>query len=306
MTNEDVAFIIVSAYDYFDYAMEAVSLNASEYILKPVNPEKLVESLKKVMLKIEQRQLDMLHQLEQRERMNMIMPILETGFINAICLYDSKPEELEEYCQLFEYKQTGGFVMIIEFLGIDKVDAQVKGNAIHNKYRDILKGICDCIVGPIMSNRMVIYINAYCGEDAYEQKQRSIDVAEKVIRRTAHIFEDIRIGIGSYNNDLESAKKSYIEAARTLRIARKISISYDDPKTRIYHADDYLNKSDMENDTYEQLFESNVYECMKSEDIMMARIGFEQVFRKMVSDPKMDYLSIKNAIIGFIVNLSKK
>ena len=306
MTNEDVAFIIVSAYDYFDYAMEAVSLYASEYFLNPVSPEKLVESLKKVMLKIEQRQLDMLHQLEQRERMNMIMPILETGFINAICLYDSKPEELEEYCQLFEYKQTGGFVMIIEFLGIDKVDAQVKGNAIHNKYRDILKGICDCIVGPIMSNRMVIYINAYCGEDAYEQKQRSIDVAEKVIRRTAHIFEDIRIGIGSYNNDLESAKKSYIEAARTLRIARKISISYDDPKTRIYHADDYLNKSDMENDTYEQLFESNVYECMKSEDIMMARIGFEQVFRKMVSDPKMDYLSIKNAIIGFIVILSKK
>ena len=89
------------------------------------------------MLKIEQKQLDMLHQLEQRERMNMIMPILETGFINAICLYDSKPEELEEYCQLFEYKQTGGFVMIIEFLGIDKVDAQVKGNAIHKKYRDI-------------------------------------------------------------------------------------------------------------------------------------------------------------------------
>lgn len=306
MTNEDVAFIIVSAYDYFDYAMEAVSLNASEYILKPINPDKLVAALKKVMLKIEQKQLDMLHQLEQRERMNMIMPILETGFINAICLYDSKPEELEEYCQLFEYKQTGGFVMIIEFLGIDKVDAQVKGNAIHNKYRDILKGICDCIVGPIMSNRMVIYINAYCGEELYEQKQRAIDMAEKVIRRTSHIFEDIRIGIGTYNNDLESAKKSYIEAARTLRIAKKVAISYDDPKTRIYHADDYLNKSDMENDTYEQLFEANVYECMKSDDIMMARIGFEQVFRKMVSDPNMDYLSIKNAIIGFIVNLSKK
>ena len=104
MTNEDVSFIIVSAYDYFDYAMEAVALHAVEYLLKPVKPDKLVDVLKKLMVKIEQRQIDMLRQLEQRERMNMVMPILETGFINAICLYDSKPEELEEYCHLFEYK----------------------------------------------------------------------------------------------------------------------------------------------------------------------------------------------------------
>lgn len=305
-TNEDVAFIIVSAYDYFDYAMEAVTLNASEYILKPVNQEKLVNTLRKVMVKIEQRQIDMMRSLEQHERMNMIMPILENGFINAICLYDSKPEELEEYCQLFEYKQTSGFVMVIEFMGIDKVDAQVKGNAIHSKFRDVLKGICDCVVGPVMSNKMVIYVNAYCGEEIYEQKERALSVAEKIVRRTSHIFENIRIGIGSYNQDLQCAKQSYIEAARTLRCARKKTINYEDPRSRVFHALDYLNKSDMGNDTYETLFESSVYECMTSEDIMMARIGFEEVFRKMISDPKMDYLSIKNAIIGFVVNLSKK
>lgn len=305
-TNEDVAFIIVSAYDYFDYAMEAVSLNVSEYILKPVNQDRLVSTLKRVMMKIEQRQLDMMKSLEQHERMNMIMPILENGFINAICLYDSKPEELEEYCHLFEYKQTSGFVMVIEFMGIDKVDAQVKGSAIHNQFRDVLKGVCDCVVGPIMSNKIVVYVNAYCGEEIYEQKERSIGVAEKIIRRTSHIFENIRIGIGSYNVELMQAKQSYVEAARTLRCARKKTINYDEPKSRIFHAQDYLNKSDLGNSTYESLFESSVYECMTSDDIMMARIGFEEVFRKMVSDPKMDYLSIKNAIIGFIVNLSKK
>ena len=40
MTNEDVSFIIVSAYDYFDYAMEAVALKAVEYLLKPVKPDR--------------------------------------------------------------------------------------------------------------------------------------------------------------------------------------------------------------------------------------------------------------------------
>ena len=196
--------------------------------------------------------------------------------------------------------------MVIEFMGIDKVDAQVKGNAIHSQFRDVLKGICECVVGPIMSNKMVIYVNAYCGEESYEQKERAITVAEKIVRRTSHIFENIRIGIGSYNIELSAAKQSYIEAARTLRCAKKKVINYDEPRSRIFHAKDFLNKTDMGNDKYENLFESNVYEYMTSEDIIMARIGFEDVFRKMISDPKMDYLSIKNTIIGFIVNLSKK
>ena len=52
LTNEEVAFVIVSAYDYFDYAKEAVMLNASEYILKPVRREDLVASLKRIMLKL--------------------------------------------------------------------------------------------------------------------------------------------------------------------------------------------------------------------------------------------------------------
>ena len=254
LTNEDVAFVIVSAYDYFDYAKEAVMLNASEYILKPVKREDLVASLKRIMLKNEQKQLDMMHQLEQSEKLRMLMPILENGFINAICLHDTRKEELQEYCSLFEYKNSSGYVMVIEFMKMNTVDDLIQNNKIYNTYRDVLKGICSCIVGPIMSNRVVIYVNMYAGNDEYEQKSRAIELEEKIIRRTEHIFKDICIGIGNYYTDLTDAKKSYREAIKALRYINKNSIN-DELSSRIAHISDDVNKVELENDTYENLFE---------------------------------------------------
>ena len=225
LTNEDVVFIIVSAYDYFEYAKEAVALNASEYILKPVKKEDLVESLKRVMIKIEQRQLDLMHSLEQSEKLRMVMPILENGFINAICLHDTRKEELEDYCSLFDYRESSGYVMVIEFIKMNNMDNIIQSSKVYNTYRDVLKGICNCIVGPVMSNRVVIYVNMYAGADEYERKTRSIELAEKIIRRTEHIFKDICIGIGNYYFDLTDAKKSYREAIKALRYLNRNSIN---------------------------------------------------------------------------------
>ena len=305
LINKDVSFIIVSAYDYFEYAKEAVMLDASEYILKPVRKETLIEALKRVMLKIEQKQLDMIHRLEQNEKMKMVMPILENGFINAICLHDTREEELQEYLRLFDYRDVSGFVLIIEFMGMNSLEEMVKGSKIYNTYRDVLKGVCNCIVGPIMSNRVVLYVNMYCPDDEFEQKSRAIDVAEKVIRRTGHIFKDICIGIGNYCNSLTGAKTSYREAAKALRYMNKDSIN-DEINSRICHIADDVNKVELGNDTYENLLEVYVFDRMKQDDIMSAKEGFEEIYERMVKDSNMDYLAIKNAMLGFIVGLSKR
>ena len=50
----------------------------------------------------------MIHRLEQNEKMKMVMPILENGFINAICLHDTREEELQEYLRLFDYRDVSG------------------------------------------------------------------------------------------------------------------------------------------------------------------------------------------------------
>ena len=50
----DTSIIILSGYDEFSYAQQAVSLGVTDYLLKPLPPGKLLECIRKVQEKIEQ------------------------------------------------------------------------------------------------------------------------------------------------------------------------------------------------------------------------------------------------------------
>ena len=52
-TNSNVIFIVMSAYDKFDYAKEAIKLGVMEYITKPMEKNKLLEALKKAMVMVD-------------------------------------------------------------------------------------------------------------------------------------------------------------------------------------------------------------------------------------------------------------
>ena len=48
-SNSNVVIIVMSAYDKFDYAQEAIKLGVLEYITKPMDKNKLIETLKAAM-----------------------------------------------------------------------------------------------------------------------------------------------------------------------------------------------------------------------------------------------------------------
>ncbi|MCI1722708.1 MAG: response regulator [Lachnospiraceae bacterium] len=49
----DLHVIILSGYDDFSYAQKAITLGASEYLLKPISPSKLLETVRKVAAAIQ-------------------------------------------------------------------------------------------------------------------------------------------------------------------------------------------------------------------------------------------------------------
>lgn len=53
--NPTIKFILVSAYDSFDYAKEAMRFGIKDYILKPGKKEEIVKSLLRLKRKLKQR-----------------------------------------------------------------------------------------------------------------------------------------------------------------------------------------------------------------------------------------------------------
>ena len=93
--------LIFSGYDDFEYAQQAIKLNVTEYILKPVNVEELTEILNRVRENLDE-------EIEQRRDINLLreryrssLPIIREIFLNDLVRGNVDEEEvkpkLEEY-----------------------------------------------------------------------------------------------------------------------------------------------------------------------------------------------------------------
>ena len=60
-----VRVLIFSGYDDFEYAQQAIKLNVTEYILKPVNGQELAEILNRIRVSLDQ-------EIEQRRDIDML------------------------------------------------------------------------------------------------------------------------------------------------------------------------------------------------------------------------------------------
>lgn len=88
--HEDTEFLILSSYNYFEYAQEAIRLGVDDFILKPYNIDHLKEALEKVMDHLRQKKDEQLSQSELLEKIEKITPVLENE-----CLYGILSNENE-------------------------------------------------------------------------------------------------------------------------------------------------------------------------------------------------------------------
>ena len=64
--EEQVRFIILTGYDEFDYAREAIRLGVENYILKPINEEELERQLRETVQKLEETDKKKLQYIDEK------------------------------------------------------------------------------------------------------------------------------------------------------------------------------------------------------------------------------------------------
>ena len=80
-SNPSVEFIVLSAYDKFDYAKEAINLGVLDYVNKPFSARVISEVLTKAMKVIDSRRKKRSDDLRIKEKMETVTPIIENGFV---------------------------------------------------------------------------------------------------------------------------------------------------------------------------------------------------------------------------------
>jgi len=245
-TNSTVIFIVMTAYDKFIYAKEAINLGVLEYLTKPVNHTVVVKVLQKAMDMIDEDWKKRSNDLMIREKLEIVVPIIESDFIYAILAGDDYNKADVDFRSLLGIKEEFGMIMIMEFgdtleKGVltNPVGVSVKAQSFYQIIRANLKEEFTCVVGPVMVNKVAIFIPSNKSQLEYDDRIELIEQMRKLIRELSKRIElQFKIGIGSIT-PFPRLGDSYKEALMATHNSKGRVVHVQDLPIGCEYGDDY-------------------------------------------------------------------
>ena len=221
--HRNVVFIVLTAYDRFTYAKESIDVGVLDYLTKPINRNTVVRILNKAVSQIDEYRAKVSYDLKIREKMETIVPIIESGFVFNIFMQDYDLHDLMQYKELLGISEEGGYMLLIKY-GDDTregaftnpVGAGIKVQKHVEELHEILKEFWPACASAIMGNRAVLFI-PHDGNMSYEERVSCIERAHAMVRKLEQKMEmRFCVGIGSAV-PLENLSGSYQEAAKAVK-----------------------------------------------------------------------------------------
>jgi len=149
------------------------------------------------------------------------------------------------------------------------LDDSLDNEGIYNLFQNNLKYRCKCIVGPVMLDRVVVYV-AQSVDDLYQQRVQTISCIEDIMDLLVKKYDiEFKVGIGRIHRD-DDILVSYQEAIKALN---------SDEDGRIVHIDDIA--PDIYDVGYEiSLLEQKLIISLENGDVRRCLTILSDIFRK--------------------------
>jgi two-component system, response regulator YesN len=245
-------FIILTAYDYFDFAVEAVKNNVKEYILKPFSKLEIVEKIDDAISYVYAEKKKRKSDIENQEKLYTLIPVIENELSFAIINNSLASIDYETYLKYLGASFDSGYSMVVQIKS--KVNANSNAAVANTKSNEENSSEVDeetirlqlgeqikdhigrryiNVASFRFTKALVYFIQAknYENEEEDEIKINAINLGADIRREVKRLYSiNIRIGIGKCYNGLKMMHKSY-EEART-------AIEYDVENSKIVHFSD--------------------------------------------------------------------
>ena len=245
--NRHCQFIIMSAYDKFTFAQEAINLGVIEYLTKPANKDRIVRALEKAMAVIDRDRHSRSQSLIIREKLEAVVPIIENGFINLILFQDNPGPSMDRYKELLNIRDSYGFIMVLEYSETGEngspdnpVGTTVRLQNQSLAFREIIKEFFPTsVIGPVMAGNVAVFIPFGSANMAYEERIAIIESTRNMVRRLRTQLQlHFRSGIGNIC-ELTELNKSFEDARKSLRIDKSSVVHLRDIKMELEYDPDY-------------------------------------------------------------------
>lgn len=100
--------VVFSGFDDFEYARQAVGLNVSEYILKPINAPELAQVLTRLREQLDEQRMERRDMETLRRRYEESLPVLRELFYTRLLDGEIRPEQIWERAARYEIELPEG------------------------------------------------------------------------------------------------------------------------------------------------------------------------------------------------------
>jgi len=215
-----VKIIILTAYPEFEYAKEAIKLNVSDYILKPIDEKSLKDLINRLILDISEERKSESEKETMRTRLEQILPYTKMRLAYDLILNDiedtGKIQQLLRSIGIYFLPSTVLVVSIIDSKKLSSAEVYSSLLLKEEMYRilqDKLEGKYKSFVVPFRFNEFVIF---YSPESTINEeiKSTALSLGRYICREISCKLRSVQIcvGIGRNYNDIYYLYRSYLEA----------------------------------------------------------------------------------------------
>ena len=218
---KDTKVVILSGYDDFEYAKQAVKYQVLEYILKPITPSELMETLLRIKKGFDERRSKEESIQKIRGAYNRNLPMLQGRFLNSLLMGKIKSQEIREKMEDYQLELPGPCYMAV-ILEADDLEPFLKQSteyqrelayfAVYNIADEIIQEK-HCGVGIQSVGERTVLIFQGNGK----MEEQVLGVSEEILEaEKKYLGLDCTAGVGMRVPSLELLNDSYADAEKSL------------------------------------------------------------------------------------------
>lgn len=211
-----IKFIMVSAFNTFDYAQQVMRYGVKEYLLKPSKKDDILAAIDRTINEIEGHREEQGQKVMLTNRLERISSFVQTESIFYLLMDHIQDVSLTEWSEWLNIEGKEGYALAFSFEhGEIELDKTVKLEGYHLLKEVIQMEMSNSLVGPMMG----LHVPVFMLIDKESSDRKEVDrVVLRIIHKFKHLKKTCRLtaGVGSVVEDIEEFVKSYEEALLAL------------------------------------------------------------------------------------------